>query len=615
MMILLLAVAAATPEAVAGLTARQLAEWEKGLSARGLRLASISVSVVGGKAQHSALATPNPEKAEVVLRLALTGKELDALTARLGKEGHRMESLCPYTVPEGRRFAAFWMKDGSLAHSVRFGLNAAEYQKLFDQQAKAGLRPACVQGYLDGKQVRFAAVFHQSSEEWTARHGLPEARYPETVTSLHRDGYRLAFVSAFSDGKGLAFNLVAVRDGRKGVARHGLSRAELEAELAAQARAGLEPAGVSSYVTREGVRYAALWASPRPRYPEKLPITGEEVPALAAFDRAMTQFLREREILAGALCVSRNGKIVLSRGYGYMTRSLDRPVPADTPFRIASITKPITAAAIVALAEKGKLRLEGKAFDLLGIDLPPGKKADPRLGDITIRHLLQHRGGFDRDAKPLLDPMFQHFLIQKELGLDGPPGPRDIVRFMNGRKLDFDPGSRVAYSNYGYCVLGLIVEKASGEAYEAHVQRLLAPLGIRSVALARSLPKDRSPREPAYHDPGLATNALTGKAAVPWPDGGFFIEAMAAHGGLISSAPDLARFTAAYWFNGQPRKGPWQGGTFFGSLSGTWAMAKQRPDGVDIIALFNQRSCPPGKKPEEIEALLNKAADSIKAWP
>jgi hypothetical protein len=91
---------------------------------------------------------------------------------------------------------------------------------------------------------------------------------------------------------------------------------------------------------------------------------------------------------------------------------------------------------------------------------------------------------------------------------------------------------------------------------------------------------------------------------------------MDAHGGLIASSVDLVRFMQAYWLSGEPRT-PGSNGShvFFGSLPGTFTMVLQRPDGVDIAVLFNQREGPSGMEYERIQRDMNKAADSVKKWP
>src|SRR6185437_11102169 len=108
-------------------------------------------------------------------------------------------------------------------------------------------------------------------------------------------------------------------------------------------------------------------------------------------------------------------------------------------------------------------------------------------------------GGWDRDLSG--DPIGRAIQIADALGVPPPARPVDIVRYMVGRPLDFDPGARHAYSNLGYLVLGRIIEALTGEKYEAHVkQQVLKPLGIHAARLGRTLPENRAAGEVKYYD-------------------------------------------------------------------------------------------------------------------
>jgi N-acyl-D-amino-acid deacylase len=215
--------------------------------------------------------------------------------------------------------------------------------------------------------------------------------------------------------------------------------------------------------------------------------------------------------------------------------------------------------------------------------------------------------------------MFRSLEIAKALGKPGPATAEDIIHYMAGQPLQFAPGSKEVYSNFGYCVLGRVIEKASGKSYVRYVREdVLAPLGIKSIELGHTLPADRNPREPVYIDPASGRDVMhpSSKSEVPAPDGSFYLEAMDAHGGLIASAPDLVRFLRAYWMSGEPRRsGQTFAYNFFGSLPGTWTVVVQRPDGVSYAALFNQRADASGLSYESIRDDLNRAADGIKRWP
>src|SRR5947208_951497 len=118
---------------------------------------------------------------------------------------------------------------------------------------------------------------------------------------------------------------------------------------------------------------------------------------------------------------------------------------------------------------------------------------------------------------------------------------------MLGQPLDFDPGMSWAYSNFGYCVLGRIIEKITGRPYEKYVrEEVLAPAGITRMRIGASLRAQGSQGEAAYYTRSNSTvRSVFDNAQVPLPYGGFYLEAMDAHGGWLASAVDLARFAVA----------------------------------------------------------------------
>jgi N-acyl-D-amino-acid deacylase len=281
----------------------------------------------------------------------------------------------------------------------------------------------------------------------------------------------------------------------------------------------------------------------------QVPAIGEYVPGVASYDRAFVRIMNKWEIPGGALTVMEKGEVLLARGYGLADVARHEPALPESLFRIASLSKPITAVAVLKLVEENKLSLDAAAFRLLDdIDLPAGATVDPRIHDITIRHLLEHSGGWDESSS--FDPMFSSQRTAHGVDLPAAADCATIIRYMLGRSLDFDPGSRYTYSNFGYCVLGRVIERASGQTYQEYVKsQILAPIGIDRMALGRSRLADRHPAEVRYYERGETSPTQSvfadDSGQVPWPYGGFCLEAMDAHGGWIGSATDLARFVSA----------------------------------------------------------------------
>ncbi|MEV4582885.1 serine hydrolase domain-containing protein [Nonomuraea jabiensis] len=150
-------------------------------------------------------------------------------------------------------------------------------------------------------------------------------------------------------------------------------------------------------------------------------------------------------------------------------------------------------------------------------------------------------GRLDRDVSG--DYLYMDHTIARSLGVSLPISRDDIIQYAGGRRLDFAPGSRYAYSNYGYLLLGLIVEKASGTSYEAYVkQKILAPVGITRLRLGRTRKEQAASGEVVYESQQTAKTVTDASGTVvPAPYGGFSMENRGPGGGWLASAVDLAR--------------------------------------------------------------------------
>jgi len=397
-------------------------------------------------------------------------------------------------------------------------------------------------------------------------------------------------------------------------------------------------------------------------------ITGKDVPALRDFDALLLNYLKRSKSIPGAsLAIARDGRIIYARVFGYADIEAREAVQPDSLFRIASVSKTFTSAAIMFLVQRGRLNLSDPAFALLDIPVPLDKKSqvDARLNTITIHHLLCHTGGWARTSakNPFetwtgFDPMFFPVEIARNLEVRSPAGPADIVRFMTTRPLDLDPGARYAYSNFGYCVLGRVIEKVSGVPYGEFVRNeLLQPLGIKDARLGKSLLSGRAPHEVHYYPSGDKrpnSKNVFGGPDVQWCYGGFELEAMDSHGGWIATPSDLVWFAASlevptrlgaldaesiqrmfarpaetgyaangvdlpyYYAYGWHVQSTVPEGTeewHDGLFGGTSALVMLRRDGIVWALTFNTENDDNKQVPSEVLApRINLLADSITKW-
>ncbi|KAK7492251.1 hypothetical protein BaRGS_00016548, partial [Batillaria attramentaria] len=208
------------------------------------------------------------------------------------------------------------------------------------------------------------------------------------------------------------------------------------------------------------------------------------------FDTAFRRFLRDNDYSGGTVGVLKDGLLVLAKGYGVTREGTEVKTGSRSP--VSSLSKSLTAVAVLRLVQQGLLDLEDTVFGKKGIlhMIKPLKadKADPRLEDITVGHLLRHSAGWDLNKAPLFDPVLNELYqsrghavpdIAREMDEPTPLDFYAIIQYTISQPLHFTPGTKVVYSNLGYLVLGRVVEEASGMMYEDYVKKfILNPCGM-----------------------------------------------------------------------------------------------------------------------------------------
>jgi len=386
--------------------------------------------------------------------------------------------------------------------------------------------------------------------------------------------------------------------------------------------------------------------------------TGSALPGLEVYDELMAALLKKWDVPGAGLAVAHKDKLILVRGYGFANKERSVAVGPASLFRVASLSKTITAVAVLQLVQGGRLELDDKVLPILGDAGPrPDRITDSRVRDITVRHLLQHSGGFDRDRSGDVAFLPRAADAAQRQGGPLPPDCPTILRDTLERTLDFAPGERFAYSNIGYCILGRVVERVTGSPYEAHVrEHVLAPAGVTRMQVGRTLQPAEG--EVTYYDyrgakevkamPGL------GLRVAPQPYGAFALETMDSYGGWIAAPIDYLRFilaidgrrgaallnaTSLAEMNAPALKEAtggeeWNGnGVYYGlgirvrpvrnganlfhtgSIPGTSTLAIRTADGFAWVVMFNGRPQDKNGFRADVDRGLWAAKGKVKRWP
>lgn len=281
---------------------------------------------------------------------------------------------------------------------------------------------------------------------------------------------------------------------------------------------------------------------------DKLTNELSDIPQLSGMDREIERFLGKWSIKGLSLAVTRNDSLLYAKGYGMADVEENKPMTPQNIMRLASASKLVTAIAIMRLVEEGKLTLGSKVFGPEGIlndSIYTNAIKDPRLFNITVDHLLQHKGGFGLGAG---DPMFNTKDIIAAKKLPGPPTNEELTEIVLGRKIAFTPGQGFRYSNFGYMLLSLVIERVTGRDYWDFVtDEVLHPAGCYRFQPATNYYADRNEDEVHYYGPdNEPVEEFNGSGQmVERVYGGSNINGLVGAGGWCASASDLARLVAA----------------------------------------------------------------------
>lgn len=233
------------------------------------------------------------------------------------------------------------------------------------------------------------------------------------------------------------------------------------------------------------------------------------------------EFLKQHEVPGLSVAIARHGQFVYEAGFGYADKAARELVTPEHRFRIASISKPITAVASFALVEQGRLKLDDLVFGakaLLGLDY--GTELAERVRRLTVRHLLTHTsGGWSNngDDPMFLNPGFNHHEL--------------IAWTLANQPLEHEPGTHYAYSNFGFCVLGRVIERVTGRGYEKFVKDTIAEkCGMRALQIAGNTLAQRAADEVVYYD---------SKEGAPYD---MNVARMDSHGGWLARPRELVKF-------------------------------------------------------------------------
>lgn len=474
---------------------------------------------------------------------------------------YRPISICGYEQTGQARFVAIWEERPGPGWISHHQMTQAQFESLRADYAKLDYHPAFISGFAIGNSAYYSAIWeHLPGADVVSAVGLFNSSYVAEDGNRVRQGYKSVHVWTFNIGvaeyfvgiwrknvapeyairrrqnpveyqqefnnlAGQGYQLVAVSasapagqelhtsvwkkpgDGVAGYSRHHLSAVNYQAEMWNWEYQGYRPVLTSVFVQNGAPRFNAIWQNNGGMSPSNL----------AIIDDAIADYMRTNGVPGLSLAISRNGRLVYAKGWGYADVAANEWAHPHHRFRVASVSKPITSAAVLKLADCCGLSLGQTVFG-------PGAILGESYGtlpysawekSITVTQLLHHTTGW------LTDGIW-------EVDSDDPDDAIDWqLSQIAGEPLNA-PGSFYTYMNIGYCVAGRVIETVSGRSYEQFVKdELLAPSCVTEMEIGGRTLFERKPGEVVYYQ----THEGSPYDLSP--------SRMDAHGGWIAKPQDL----------------------------------------------------------------------------
>lgn len=520
-------------------------------------------------------------------RHGMTAAQYQSTFDDMAKKGYRLVYVQGFSVGNAPYFNAIWRKTGGNAFIARHNLTAAQYQQVFDQYTPQGYRPVVISGYTVNGTPYFAGIWEKAGGvAWQAKHNLSAQQYQDAFNQFTAQGYKPTCVTGYTNGGQAAYAAIFEKVATpQWSARHGIPGNFYQYEFDNYYYQGYTPTFITGYNVNNSVQFAGVWNN-----------TGLSGADLNRIDTSIRNYMRRNNVPGLCVAYCKDDRLVFAKGYGDAVKETGEPASPDHRWRIASVSKPMTALGIMTLVAQNKLKLSDKVFGPNGIlnqfTVPANNS---KAKDITVSHLLHHTSGFINAQG---DPAFMKYemthaqIIQWELD-------HEIITH--------NPGDTEVYLNFGYILLARVIEKISGaSSYEQYLRaHVFNVTGSNGMEIGDNSLSQRKSNEVEYYGSSAGSDPYS-----------LHLDRMDGNGGWIASALDLIKVITH--INGnhgvpdilpqaqinmltqtEPHSGnygcgfiSWGGGAkgHNGAMSGTNALLHDAGDGGGWIVVMNTRA-------------------------
>ncbi len=544
-------------------------------------------------------------------RFGLSQRQVNEITR---EKDARLIDVEVYRVGNRLRYAIVMKRDTSTGWFWFVDQTTASLKEKYRDK---NMRLIDVERYRHNGRTRFAAIMVDNTGANERRWAWFVGRTPAQITDeINRLNLRVLDLDRHGSGSDARFDVVMaeIESGKQGWWYY----------------YGITPKDAALMTRRHGARVFDMEPAGNGRFDmvmlnNGIAKSGHCRGKLAHAVRKVEATMKRYAIPGAQIAVARGDRLVMSCALGTADLGRNQKVKPDSLFRVMSVSKLITAAAVRNQASEGKYRLSDRMLDALGSRAPDGTPRALRMRQVKVEHLMAHRAGFYNNLP--YDPMVSQTSVAADMN-DAPPLKcREIAEYAvekfplgfvpgiipssvdQSDDEEFDAWKRRAYSNLGYCILQQIVAEHDSGTYQQIVKRkILKPAGITAMRIGKGRLVDRAEGEVRYYDLPFASKVssqyanVTGDVPRPYS---YVVEAMAAHGGWLASANDLVRFA---------RFAPsHNGGNHSGGLNGTSSVLFQR-DGATVAIIFNASPKDPDDT-YDIFGLARSVINDTSDWP
>ena len=496
----------------------------------GNRLIDIEVDEMDGRAKYAAVWQANTDNRGWAAYRDLTHEGFSQKWNEYKDRGFRLIDQESYTRSGQRYYAGVWVENvENLRWASYRNVSGTDFSEKFSEYSSAGYRLIDIEAYPTGNGTKYAAVWVQNNDRlgWYTHRGLTSSEFSEKFDDYARRGFRLIDTESYRINNQQRFAGIWVRNtsGRGWFANRGMSANGFGNKWRAYKDQGYRLIDFEAYPTARGTRYAGIWRQNNNRQNRA---TKTDV------DNAIKSYREQFNIAGVSVAIMHQGELVYSRGLGHDDIAQLKAAHAGTVYRLASVSKPITAALTGRLVDQGLLNWNDSTRNHV-----PGL---PSFHTHTVEQLMKHRSGIRHYA----GTDYQDKCI---LSVNPSNSWRDssgtkyttataAANVFSADALLFEPNAQRCYSTHAYTVLGAEIEGDSNRTYAQILDQEITQGWGLSTLHVENRAQANTNRATLYQTKASANQASTeaNPDNVSWKQPG---------GGLEASSVDIARFGQA----------------------------------------------------------------------